>query len=197
MAAQNPPFPGRSETLALVAELLKANRVGEARETLTSFYPFKNLERAKRQIPKAVMLQVFLRDGFVDRYDGMRLVFPGALHLMSCLLEDVFPYHPHGKYEKCHPAFWDVLASIDHIIPIARGGSNEIDNLVTVSMRTNARKANWLAEEAGLTLRPPGKLGDWDGLLGWFRETAPIYPTHVASRPSLRVWTSELRRFPG
>jgi hypothetical protein len=35
-------------------------------------------------------------------------------------------------------------------------------------MIRNAIKANWTLEELEWTLRPPGRLSDWDGLLSTF-----------------------------
>ena len=38
-------------------------------------------------------------------------------------------------------------------------------------MLRNGAKGNWLLEELGWSLHPPGDMESWDGLLGWFVET--------------------------
>ena len=69
---------------------------------------------------------------------------------------------------ECHQAYWELLATVDHVVPIAAGGSNEETNLVSIFMVLNAAKANWTPKELGWTLHLPGDLDTWDGLVGWF-----------------------------
>jgi len=63
-----------------------------------------------------------LWDGFIDRYSGQRLVFPGALRLLSHLLPAQFPFHTNWKTDSCHLAFYELFPTIDHVVPISRGG---------------------------------------------------------------------------
>lgn len=44
-------------------------------------------------------------------------------------------------------------ATLDHVIPSSRGGSNDFDNLVTCASDVNLKKGNRTPEEAGLKLR--------------------------------------------
>lgn len=44
---------------------------------------------------------------------------------------------------------------IDHVIPVNKGGTNTVDNLVTACQACNLRKRDKSIEEAGLTLHPP------------------------------------------
>ncbi|MFZ1427770.1 MAG: hypothetical protein WAS21_13460 [Geminicoccaceae bacterium] len=48
---------------------------------------------------------MFTRDGFVDRYSGERLVFPGTLRLLAKLLPNEFPFHSNWRTDACHFAF--------------------------------------------------------------------------------------------
>jgi hypothetical protein len=109
-----------------------------------------------------------LRDGFVDRYTGQRLIYIGALRLLSYLMPTDFPYHKNGKMDQCHIAYWELIPTIDHIVPISRGGMDHVNNWVTTSMLSNARKANWTLDKLQWSLYPPGNLDDWDGLIGVF-----------------------------
>ena len=146
-----------------------------ARRVLRDNYPFVPARRVRTTVPIAEMLGIFIRDGFTDRYRGNRLIFPGALHLLARLLPDEFPYHPHGKTDACHPAFWDLFPTVDHIVPLAYGGTAGADNLACVSMRTNQVKANWRLEDLGWNLLP-SEMGDWDGLIYWAVEELERHP---------------------
>jgi len=46
------------------------------------------------------------------------------------------------------------LRTIDHIIPVHRGGTYELDNLVVACCSCNTIKAGRTPEEAGMTLLP-------------------------------------------
>lgn len=49
-------------------------------------------------------------------------------------------------------------ASVDHIIPLSKGGKHEWGNVVTADRRLNSRKGSKTLEEAGLKLlKKPGK----------------------------------------
>jgi len=69
-----------------------------------------------------------------------------------------------------HPAYWELFPTIDHVVPVTRGGADSEVNWVTTSMVRNAAKANWTLEELGWSLRLPGSLAEWDGLMAFFVE---------------------------
>src|SRR5262245_64338066 len=56
--------------------------------------------------------RLFLRDGFIDRYSGDRLVYPGVLRLLSHLFPEDFPYHPNWKYGVCHLWYWELYPTV-------------------------------------------------------------------------------------
>lgn len=72
--------------------------------------------------------------------------------------------------DRGHIAYWELFPTIDHVVPVARGGVDEHSNWVCCSMLTNGIKANWLLEELRWQLLPPGNLSEWDGMIGWFVE---------------------------
>ena len=43
-----------------------------------------------------------------------------------------------------------------------------MDNWATNSFMHNLIKRHWRLEDLGWELLPPGRLDDWDGMLGWF-----------------------------
>jgi len=159
-----------------------------ATDTLDQRYPFvpqKPLRRA--YIGRARAMALFRRDGFIDRYSGDRLVFPGTLLLVSRILGDKFPTHPNWKMSQTHMAYWELYRIIDHIVPVARGGPDDESNMVTTSSIRNSAKSNWTLEELGWTLRPPGDLRDWDGLVRQFVRIIDGDQSHLRDRP-IRAW---------
>ncbi|MCK5133872.1 MAG: HNH endonuclease [Candidatus Sabulitectum sp.] len=113
------------------------------------------------------MMRVFLRDGFIDRYSGEKLLFPPVLRIISLLYPLEFPYHSHWKMDRCHLAYWHLIPTIDHVVPVSRGGLDEEANMVCTSQMKNSVKAGWLLEELGWKLYPAGCADEWDGLLQW------------------------------
>ena len=172
--------PGdRAADLAAVCDALLHRGPTVAAATLAGRWPFAAPATTRRAHTELEALRVWLRDGFVDRYDGARLVFPGALRLLSELLPAEFPYHPNWKVGETHPAYWDLCPVLDHVVPVSRGGADGDANWVTTSQRNNSAKAQFTLEELGWTLKPAGTMADWDGLTGWFRSM-------LAERPALR-----------
>lgn len=138
-------------------------------------------------------MAVFVRDGFVDRYGGELLVFPGTLRLLSRLLPTEFPFHPNWKMSATHPAYWELFPTVDHLIPVARGGIDGEANWVTTSMLRNSAKSNWTMEDLGWQLLPPGDFAQWDGLVAWFFEFVGRDPTHLQDE-YVRAWHKAARQ---
>jgi len=169
----------KTDIISEVCHAISANRQTEAVDLLTRRYPFAAAAPTLRRYRPAQATAVFRRDGFVDRYSGAKLVFPPVLRVISSTLPAEFPFHANWKTDQCHPAYWEIGATVDHLIPVTRGGADSAENWVTTSMARNSAKMNWTVEELGWTLHEPGRLQDWDGLLGWFME-------FVEERPALR-----------
>lgn len=175
------------DTLARVCSLLDAGAVAGASSLLRRDYPFVAPPAPERKFGESEALRVFVRDGFRDRYSGDRLVFPGTLRVLSLRLPEDFPYHPNWRMTDTHFAFWELSPTVDHLVPVARGGADAEANWVTTSMVRNQAKANWTLEELGWTLKPPGQLCEWDGLMGWFLGFAARQPD-VLESAALRRW---------
>jgi len=156
-------------------------------------YPFLPRARSRRNYTENQSLQVFLRDGFIDRYTNAKLVFPAVLRLLAQELPEEFPAHPHWKMDESHIVFWELNPTVDHLVPIARGGEDFLDNWVCTSMLSNQSKSNWTLEELGWKLHPPGKLSEWDGLTNWFLAYVNESPDRISS-PYLQKWHRALMR---
>jgi hypothetical protein len=113
-------------------------------------------------------MRVFLRDGVIDRYSGLKLFLPPVLECISLEIPDVFPSTRNGKASETHIAFWDLYPAIDHLVPLSRGGADAMENWVTTSSSRNGQKANHTLEDMGWELLNPGSLEEWDGGLAWF-----------------------------
>lgn len=147
---------------------LDENRILDAKKIIQSDYPFTPLKSGGRQYSEFQKTKIFLRDGFIDRYSGEKMIFPPVLRLISNLIPEEFPFHKNWKMSECHIAYWQLLPTIDHIIPVARGGLDEESNWVCTSQIKNSAKSNWLLEELGWRLYEPGRTNEWNGLLYWF-----------------------------
>lgn len=51
--------------------------------------------------------------------------------------------------------------------------------MVCTSQLRNSAKANWLLEELGWELYPPGDFSKWDGLVNWFVRYVERYPVFL------------------
>ncbi|MFF0817580.1 HNH endonuclease [Rhodococcus sp. NPDC003318] len=145
-----------------------AGDLEEGRLILGREYPFTPVAKSSRRYTDRQCLRVFYRDGFLDRYSGTKLVHPAALRALSVIMPGEFPAHPNWLMSQSHFAFWELFPTIDHLVPVARGGADEESNWVSTSMLRNSAKAHWTLEELGWTLSPPGDYTQWDGLSGWF-----------------------------
>ena len=185
----------KSEVIGLVCSAIARESLDEAKQVVRSQYPFEPCLSRTRKISAIQSTEVFIRDGFIDRYSGNRLVFPGTLRLLSVLLPEEFPTHPNWKMSETHIAFWELFPTVDHVYPFARGGEDNESNWVTTSMIRNSAKSNWTLEELGWSLLPRGDFRDWDGLVGWFVDSVENNPQHLENK-YLRVWYSAATRAP-
>ncbi len=170
-----------------VIQLIQMQDTEGARKTLCAEYPFVSVVPKARRYTEAQSLRVFLRDGFVDRYTGQRLVFPGIFRLLHRLVPIEFPFHQNWKMAETHPTYWELFPTIDHVIPIARGGADRNENWVTTTMLRNTAKSNSTLAELGWVLHEPGALSGWDGIMALFVEIVES-DTSVLQDAYLRRW---------
>ena len=147
-----------------IANMLLEDKEIVAKEIIKNEYPHTYLEIEKRAYTMEQKMNQFIHDGFIDRYTGQKLLNPGILKIISHYFPDEFPYHPHWKMTETHMAYWELIPTIDHIYPIAKGGHDNSDNWVTTSMKNNSIKSNYTIDEIHWTLYPQGDIKEWDGL---------------------------------
>ena len=154
----------KSRVVQVAFEAILRGNASRAAAIIQDEYPFTPLSVERKGVPPGWATKIFFRDGFIDRYSGKRLVFPPVLKIISNALPTDFPYHPHWKMDDCHVAYWELYPTVDHVVPLARGGSDDETNLVCTSMLSNGAKANWKLEELGWQLFPAGDIQQWTAL---------------------------------
>ena len=89
-----------------------------------------------------------------DQYCGARLVCVAALRLISKRLPDQFPFQTNWRTDACHFAFWELVPTLDHILPVSRGGTDDESNWATTSMLRNFGEGQLYARRVGLVALP-------------------------------------------
>lgn len=177
----------RTIVIATVCDVLAPDRADAAVDALRSSYPFTRTLATTRRYGPAKGTRVFIRDGFDDRYTGSRVVFPPVHRAISVALPEDFPYHSNWKMDVAHPAYWELTATIDHLVPACRGRADDASNWVTTSMARNSAKDNWALKDPGWSFHPPGDMLDWDGLLGWYVDYTAAHPDVLLDN-SMKQW---------
>ena len=168
----------------------------DAKKIIAARYPFVPMRKAERQYTDSEKTRVFMRDGFIDRYSGERLVFPPVLRILSYQMPAEFPFHKNWKMSKCHFAYWQLLPTLDHIIPVCRDGEDIESNWVCTSQLRNSAKAHWLLSELGWELHERGDVSEWDGMMTWFVSYVDTQP-ELLEDDYLRSWNRAARRVIG
>jgi len=173
-----------------LGDLAQASAVAKER------YPFTPAANAGRRYSAYESTRIFQRDGFIDRYSGERLIFPGTLRLLSTLMPDEFPAHRNWKMSESHIVYYELFPTVDHVVPVARGGADDESNWVTTSMFRNAAKGNARLEDLSWTLLPPSADREWDGLMRWFVDRTRRHPLPPGAH-YLRRWRAAAVRVIG
>jgi hypothetical protein len=93
----------KSAVISQVCNALADDEDSVAKSRLRRDYPFAPTAPTARKYGEKESTRVFVRDGFLDRYTGERLIFPPVLRVLSIVLPDEFPYHPNWKTVVTHP----------------------------------------------------------------------------------------------
>ncbi|GCE37832.1 hypothetical protein Rhow_000678 [Rhodococcus wratislaviensis] len=176
-------LPGeKADILARVSAAVGKGELDRGRQILRTEYPFTPIAKTARKYTARQCLRIFYRDGFLDRYSGLKLVHPGALRALSVIMPEELPAHPNWAIDQAHFAYWELSPTLDHLMPVARGGADDETNWMSTSMLRNSAKAHWTLDELGWTLSPAGDYKKWDGLAGWFVEYLHAHPELVTDK---------------
>ena len=107
---------------------------------------------------------VYLRDGWRCRYCGTRVIDRGMRSRLHRCLPDAARWGARNADK--HTALAALSASLDHVVPHSRGGTNASSNLVTACNACQFGRGQWTLEEVGfLDPRDFEPIQDsWDGL---------------------------------
>lgn len=108
--------------------------------------------------------QVLTRDGFRCRFCGTRVIVSEARKAFIKALPEVVRWD--GTNKGSHSGLAVLAASIDHLVPFQRGGSNDLDNLVTTCNPCQYGRVHYLLNEEDLEdpRKYPPIIDRWDGL---------------------------------
>lgn len=117
------------------------------------------------RMPSEANKQQFYRmDGWRCRFCGVRVINPKA----AKILNQLFPIEARlgSRNRDYHTAFLVLLASPDHVVPYQRGGTSELENMVTACQVCQYGRNHFTLEEVGFT-DPRDRaavIDGWDGL---------------------------------
>ena len=104
------------------------------------------------------------RDGFHCRFCGIPLIRKEIRERIKKAYPEALPWG--SKNIDQHAAFQAMWLQYDHLLPHARGGDNNLDNIVITCAPCNFGRMNWTLEEVGLIdprTRQPAR-SVWTGL---------------------------------
>lgn len=162
--------------LRRAAEYILADKIEEAGAIVHEELPFVPIIKESRSYSTNQQLEQFYEDGFIDRYFGKKLINPGLLRIFSEKLPKKFTFQMNGETFESKMIYRDFQPSMDHIIPISRGGTNEPSNWATTSVKGNSAKSIYTLEQLNWQLYPKGNIRDWDGLSSLFVEIVDREP---------------------
>lgn len=194
---------GLSEQIEEILKILSKSAAGDfdaARQLALAVQPqFKDQSRAKRKsIGRTKMMEIFLRDGFVDQYTGERLFFPGTLLVLGKQLPTPFAVPQPGqgwRIGECHWIYWRLWPTVEHLDPVSRGGHNDtVERLITTSQMANSARGAWAPDEVPESIRierfdyEQCRARRWDGMMQWFVEYTDAHPEVVEQDKQIQGW---------
>ena len=123
------------------------------------------LERSAQRMPSSsVERAIYVRDGWRCRYCGTRVIDRSMRARLHRCLPDAARWGARNADK--HTALAALSASLDHIVPHSRGGTNDEPNLVTACNACQFGRGQWTLEEVGFfdPREYPPFLDEWDGL---------------------------------
>lgn len=122
-------------------------------------------QRVKVRMPTlAEKRELHQRDGYHCRFCGIPVIRMEIRTRIREVYQDALPWG--SENSKQHAAFQAMWLQYDHLLPHARGGNNDLDNVVITCAPCNFGRMNYTLEEVGLIdprMREPVS-SSWDGL---------------------------------
>ena len=121
-------------------------------------------EKQPRMPNAARQLEILRRDGFRCRFCESKVIVKSVHKIFANAVPDAARLG--RSNETRHFGISNLTASVDHLVPYSRGGTNDADNLITACPTCNYGRGNWLIAEVEIENpfnRPP-TIDEWDGL---------------------------------
>lgn len=122
-------------------------------------------ERIKARMPSSAEKELLLkRDGFHCRFCGIPVIRAEVRQAIRSAYPEALPWGP--KNTEQHAAFQAMWLQYDHVLPHARGGNNDLENVIISCAPCNYGRWNKTIEEVGVLdpqTREPIR-SPWDGL---------------------------------
>ena len=119
---------------------------------------------AQRMPPSSSERAIYVRDGWRCRHCGTRVIDRSMRTRLNRCLPDVARWGARNVDK--HAALAALSASLDHVVPHSRGGTNDEPNLVTACNACQFGRGQWTLEEVGFfdPREFPPTCDSWDGL---------------------------------
>lgn len=122
----------------------------------------------RRPVSKSTTTSILQRDHFTCRYCNGKTIFVPVMELLGVVYPEEFPFLGAGRRGRLtHEAVIARSAAVDHVLPVAYGGDNSHNNLVTACNPCNSMKAELRLEFLGWELQPTAD-SNWDGLTRFY-----------------------------
>lgn len=111
--------------------------------------------------------KLHLRDGYSCRFCGIPVIRKEVRERIRKAYPQALTWG--NKNTEQHTAFQAMWAQYDHVVPHAKGGDNDLSNIVITCAPCNFGRMSYSLAEVGLSdprLRPPVH-SSWDGLERW------------------------------
>jgi 5-methylcytosine-specific restriction endonuclease McrA len=125
----------------------------------------RGLRVKKVSVPESTKQRVFARDNYTCCYCGRKTIDVAIFKAISQVLPDVFPYHKNWAFDRCHFLYWTHTTSLEHVLPLARGGPNDESNMRAACYECQDAKSDARVEWLGWKPKPiPAGETGWVGL---------------------------------
>jgi 5-methylcytosine-specific restriction endonuclease McrA len=183
-----------------VVDLVLERRSDEAAERLSAIARVGSSADRPSPPPLPMQAAIFARDRYTCRYCETRTVLIPVMYAISALYGGIFKAHRYWRRDETDIAYWTYATSIEHIVPIKRGGTNDPENLLTACWRCNEEKGTHTLLQLDWQVRPISSRA-WDGLgsklpglVAVMDATPRLDIVMKTSRPYFEGWLQAIER---
>lgn len=128
--------------------------------------PKHNSEKTKRPSHDSFKKKVFKRDNYTCCYCNRKTIDLDVLKIISNVIPDAFPLHSSWILEETHILYWIYSTSLEHVVPLAQGGKNDLSNMRVACYLCNDVKKDTMVEDLGWKLNSHvvSDRNSWQGL---------------------------------